>query len=102
MSLETPNTVETLRTLLQSKAKTEPAYRFYSLWNKVCCKDVLAEAYRRCCANAGVAGVDLYLNTPGIAPLNKDQRDFPPFYETPEFSVEAAVKSIVDDARNGF
>ena len=58
MSLGTPNTVETLQTSLQAKAKTEPAYRFYSLWDKVCRKDVLAEAYRRCHANAGAAGAD--------------------------------------------
>ena len=58
MSLGTPNTVETLQTSLQAKAKTEPAYRFYSLWDKVCREDVLEEAYRRCCANAGASGVD--------------------------------------------
>jgi len=58
ISLGTPNTVETLQTSLQAKAKTEPAYRFYSLWDKVCRKDVLAEAYRRCHANAGAAGAD--------------------------------------------
>ena len=58
MSLGTPNTVETLRTSLQAKAKTEPAYRFYSLWDKICREDVLHEAYRRCHANAGALGVD--------------------------------------------
>ena len=58
MSLGTPNTVETLQTSLQAKAKTEPAYRFYSLWDKVCREDVLHDAYRRCRANAGASGVD--------------------------------------------
>jgi group II intron reverse transcriptase/maturase len=58
MSLGTPNTVETLQTSLQAKAKAEPAYRFYSLWDKVCREDVLDEAYRRCRANAGASGVD--------------------------------------------
>lgn len=58
MSLGTPSTVEKLQTSLQMKAKTEPAYRFYSLWDKVCRKDVFEEAYRRCRANAGAAGVD--------------------------------------------
>ncbi len=58
MSLPTPSTVEKLQTSLQTKAKTEPAFRFYSLWDKVCRRDVLAEAWRRCRANAGAAGVD--------------------------------------------
>jgi RNA-directed DNA polymerase len=58
MSLPTPSTVEKLQTSLQTKAKTEPAFRFYSLWDKVCRSDVLAEAWRRCRANAGAAGVD--------------------------------------------
>lgn len=39
-----------------------------------------------------------YLNTTGIAPKDKDQRGFPPFYETPDFQVEKAVRQIVDDA----
>jgi group II intron reverse transcriptase/maturase len=59
MSLPTPSeNVEKLQTSLQTKAKTEPAFRFYALWDKVCRKDVLLEAYRRCRAKAGVAGVD--------------------------------------------
>ena len=59
MGLPTPAaTVETLRTSLQAKAKAEPAFRFYSLWDKVCRKDVLQDAYGRCRANAGAAGVD--------------------------------------------
>ena len=59
MSLETPlETVAKLQTSLQVKAKTEPTYRFYSLWDKVCRKDVLREAYERCRRNAGAPGVD--------------------------------------------
>jgi len=59
MSLPTPSeNVEKLQTSLQTKAKAEPAFRFYALWDKVCRIDVLLEAYRRCRANAGVAGVD--------------------------------------------
>jgi RNA-directed DNA polymerase len=59
MSLPTPSeNVEKLQTSLQTKAKAEPAFRFYALWDKVCRLDVLHEAYRRCRANAGAAGVD--------------------------------------------
>ena len=59
MGLRTPSeTVEKLQTSLQTKAKAEPAFRFYALWDKVCRKDVLLEAYRRCRANAGASGVD--------------------------------------------
>ncbi len=59
MSLPTPSeTVGKLQTSLQTKAKAEPAFRFYALWDKVCRKDVMQEAYRRCRANAGAAGVD--------------------------------------------
>jgi RNA-directed DNA polymerase len=51
-------TVQTLQTSLQAKAKAEPAYRFYSLWDKVCRADVLRVADRRCRANRGAPGCD--------------------------------------------
>ena len=57
LSLPTPlNKVEKLQSSLQAKAKSEPSYRFYSLWDKVCREDVLREAYRRNRANGGVSG----------------------------------------------
>jgi group II intron reverse transcriptase/maturase len=59
MSLPTPpETVQKLQQSLHAKAKTEPSYRFYSLWDKVCRMDVLRYAYRACRANGGAAGVD--------------------------------------------
>jgi retron-type reverse transcriptase len=59
MSLETPSrTVEKLQKSLHAKAKSEPGCRFYTVWDKVTRQDVLAEAYRRCRAKRGAAGVD--------------------------------------------
>ena len=59
MSLAKPlESVEKLQTSLQTKAKAEPAFRFYTLWDKVYRKDVLLEAYQRCRTNAGAPGVD--------------------------------------------
>jgi RNA-directed DNA polymerase len=59
MSLPTPSrTVEKLRMSLHAKAKTEPGFRFYSLWDKVVREDVLSDAYRRCRHNGGAGGVD--------------------------------------------
>jgi RNA-directed DNA polymerase len=59
MSLPTPTKiVQKLQTSLQTKAKAEPAFRFYALWDKVCRADVIEEAYRRCRANGGAPGID--------------------------------------------
>jgi len=59
MSLPTPSkTVQKLQQSLHVKAKTEPSYRFYSLWDKVCRIDVLRHAYLGCLAKHGAPGVD--------------------------------------------
>lgn len=57
MSLE-PDRVERLRKKLYEKAKREPDFRFYSLYDKVCWTETLERAYRQAKANAGAAGVD--------------------------------------------
>ena len=58
-SLPTLNdSVRTLQTALQTKAKSEPAARFYSLWDKVCRRDIVDEAYRHCRSRSGAPGID--------------------------------------------
>src|SRR3989442_15346580 len=58
MSLTTPESVWNFQQSLQAKAKANPTLRFYSLYDKIYRRDVLAFAYQRCRANGGSAGVD--------------------------------------------
>ena len=58
MSLTTPDQIRTFQRKLYAKAKNEPAYRFYLLYDKVYRADILAHAYLLAKANAGASGVD--------------------------------------------
>ena len=58
MGLATPEKIRTLQEKLYVKAKGEPEFRFYLLYDKVWRTDILEHAYRLCCANGGAAGVD--------------------------------------------
>jgi RNA-directed DNA polymerase len=58
MSLPTLSSVQKLQKALHAKAKEEPKFRFYALYDKVYRKDVLWSAWRRCLVNGGKPGVD--------------------------------------------
>src|SRR6058998_1728516 len=58
MSLETPERIRSLQRKLYCKAKAEPAFRFYLLYDKIHREDILNHAYALARANAGATGVD--------------------------------------------
>src|SRR5215467_4554032 len=58
MSLITPDKIRSLQRKLYCKAKAEPAFRFYVLYDKICREDILLHAYKLVRANAGAPGVD--------------------------------------------
>src|SRR4026208_2010764 len=58
MSLETPIQIRTLQRKLYLKAKAEPAYRFYLLYDKIYRGAILAPAYQLGKANQGAPGVE--------------------------------------------
>lgn len=57
-NLATPPSIQKLQTALHVKAKGDPSFRFYALYDKLYRQDVLRHAYAACKANDGAAGVD--------------------------------------------
>lgn len=58
VSLTTPEKIRNLQRKLYCKAKAEPAFRFYQLYDKIWRADILAHAYALCRENDGAPGVD--------------------------------------------
>lgn len=50
--------IQEFRRKLYEKAKADPKYRFYSLYDKTYRQDIIAEAYRKVKANGGASGID--------------------------------------------
>src|SRR6476661_2318741 len=58
MSLATPEKIRILQRKLYRKAKAEPAFRFYVLYDKIYREDILRHGYALARANAGAPGTD--------------------------------------------
>ena len=58
MGLQTPDKIRTFQRKIYFKAKSEPDFRFYQLYDKIYRADILHYAYRLAKANGGSAGVD--------------------------------------------
>ena len=71
MSLETPIKLREFQRKLYAKAKQEPGYRFYLLYDKIYREDTLEHAYELAKANGGAPGVDQQSFT-GIEAAGRD------------------------------
>ena len=58
MSLKTPDKIRTFQRKLYRKAKAEPEFCFYQLYDKIYREDILYHAYRLAKSNGGAPGVD--------------------------------------------
>jgi len=79
VSLTTPSSIGKFQRKLYRKAKREPDFRFYSLYDKVYREDVLNHAYRLVKENGGGPGVDRQtftdIEAEGLTDWLEDLRD---------------------------